>query len=68
MQDVISLGIGEPDLLTPPSISEAGINSIRRGDTHYTSNAGMIELRRAVSKHLEQKYKVSYDPNTEMLF
>ena len=67
MQDVISLGIGEPDFLTPPAISEAGINSIKRGDTHYTSNAGMIELRRSLSRHLEKKYKVSYDPNTELI-
>jgi aminotransferase len=67
MQDVISLGIGEPDFLTPPSISDAGIKSIQRGDTHYTSNAGLIELRRALSRHLEKKYQVSYDPNTELI-
>ncbi len=67
MQDVISLGIGEPDFLTPPAISEAGIQSIKRGDTHYTSNAGLIELRRALSRHLEKKYQVSYDPNTELI-
>ncbi len=67
MQDVISLGIGEPDFLTPSAISEAGIQSIKRGDTHYTSNAGLIELRRALSRHLEKKYQVSYDPNTELI-
>jgi aminotransferase len=67
MQDVISLGIGEPDFLTPPSISEAGIRSITRGDTHYTSNAGLIELRRALSRHLENKYKVSYNPDTDLV-
>jgi aminotransferase len=67
MQDVISLGIGEPDFLTPLAISEAGIQSIKRGDTHYTSNAGLIELRRALSRHLEKKYQVSYDPNTELI-
>jgi aminotransferase len=67
MQDVISLGIGEPDFLTPPAISEAGVQSIKRGDTHYTSNAGLIELRRALSRHLEKKYQVSYDPNTELI-
>jgi aminotransferase len=67
MQDVISLGIGEPDFFTPASISEAGINSIKRGDTHYTSNAGLIELRQALSKHLEKKYKVSYNPDTELI-
>jgi aminotransferase len=67
MQDVISLGIGEPDFLTPSAISEAGIQSIKRGDTHYTSNAGLLELRRALSRHLEKKYQVSYDPNTELI-
>lgn len=67
MQDVISLGIGEPDFLTPQSISEAGINSIKRGDTHYTSNAGILELRQALSRHLEKKYQVSYNPNTELI-
>ena len=67
MQDVISLGIGEPDFLTPPSISEAGIRSITRGDTHYTSNAGLIELRRALSRHMENKYKVSYNPDTDLV-
>lgn len=67
MQDVISLGIGEPDFLTPQSISDAGINSIKRGDTHYTSNAGILELRQALSRHLERKYQVSYNPNTELI-
>jgi aminotransferase len=67
MQDVISLGIGEPDFLTPPAISAAGIESIKRGDTHYTSNAGLIELRRALSRHLEKKYQVTYDPNCELI-
>jgi aminotransferase len=67
MQDVISLGIGEPDFLTPAAISDAGIQSIKRGDTHYTSNAGLIELRRALSRHLQSKYLVTYDPNTELL-
>lgn len=67
MQDVISLGIGEPDFFTPESISQAGIRSIRNGDTHYTSNAGLIDLRRALSKHLEKKYAVSYNPDNELI-
>lgn len=67
MQDVISLGIGEPDFLTPPSISDAGIRSITRGDTHYTSNAGLIELRRALARHLESRYKVSYNPDSDLI-
>jgi len=51
MHDVISLGIGEPDFVTPSSIVEAGVASLRAGHTHYTSNTGMIELRMALSKH-----------------
>jgi aminotransferase len=46
MKEVISLGIGEPDFTTPPRILQAGIESLQRGETHYTSNAGILELRR----------------------
>ena len=53
MADVISLGIGEPDFDTPPQVVEAGIASLKRGRTHYTSNYGTIELRRALAQHLE---------------
>jgi len=67
MTDVISLGIGEPDFDTPRSIIEAGVESLREGRTHYTSNSGTLELRRALSDHLERLYGVSYDPNTELL-
>jgi aminotransferase len=67
MTDVISLGIGEPDFDTPRSIIEAGVESLREGRTHYTSNAGTIELRRALAAHLERLYGVSYDPKTELL-
>ncbi len=67
MKDVISLGIGEPDFTTPDRILEAGITSLRRGDTHYTSNAGIIELRKALSEHLERLYGVHYDPATEII-
>ncbi|HJW84343.1 MAG TPA: aminotransferase class I/II-fold pyridoxal phosphate-dependent enzyme, partial [Anaerolineae bacterium] len=67
MKDVISLGIGEPDFITPPNILEAGIASLRRGDTHYTSNSGTLELRRALSEHLQRRYGVSYDPEAELL-
>jgi len=67
MKDVISLGIGEPDFVTPPNILEAGIASLRRGDTHYTSNSGTLELRRALSEHLQRCYGVGYDPETELL-
>ncbi len=67
MKDVISLGIGEPDFVTPQKISRAGVESIERGETHYTSNSGTIELRRALAEHLAKRYKVSYDPETELL-
>lgn len=67
MKDVISLGIGEPDFITPKPIMDAGIQSILRGDTHYTSNAGIIELRQALSNHLDKLYGVRYDPDTEIL-
>jgi aminotransferase len=67
MTDVISLGIGEPDFDTPRSIIEAGVESLREGRTHYTSNSGTIELRRALATHLERLYGVAYDPKTELL-
>jgi aminotransferase len=67
MKDVISLGIGEPDFTTPPPILEAGIKSLQRGETHYTSNPGIMELRKALSAHLELHYGVSYDPVDEII-
>src|SRR5207342_678057 len=67
MDDVISLGVGEPDFDTPRAIVEAGVESLREGRTHYTSNFGTLELRRALSAHLERRYGVRYDPATELL-
>ena len=67
MDDVISLGIGEPDFDTPAAIVRAGISSLRDGETHYTSNSGVLELRVALADHLEQHYGVRYDPETELL-
>jgi aminotransferase len=67
MPDVLSLGIGEPDFVTPQPILEAGIASLRAGQTAYTSNAGILELREAISNHLEKKYQVSYDPASEIM-
>jgi aminotransferase len=67
MDDVISLGIGEPDFTTPEPILEAGIKAIRNGETHYTSNAGIYELREAISDLLEEKYQVCYDPADEVV-
>jgi aminotransferase len=67
MQDVISLGVGEPDFTTPPQVIEEGVRSLRSGRTHYTSNFGTIELRRALATHLEKLYGVDYDPAGELL-
>ena len=67
MTDVISLGVGEPDFDTPRSIIEAGVESLREGRTHYTSNYGTVELRRALAAHLERLYGLRYDPATELL-
>jgi aminotransferase len=67
MDDVISLGIGEPDFVTPDSILSTGIKSLQRGETHYTSNSGIYELREALSQHLDRLYGVSYDPETQLL-
>jgi aminotransferase len=67
MENVISLGIGEPDFTSPEPILQAGIRSLQRGDTHYTSNHGIIELRRELSKHLEKLYGVRYNPETEIV-
>ncbi len=67
MDDVISLGIGEPDFTTPSPVIRAGIHSLERGETKYTSNSGMLELRQALSAHLQRLYEVDYDPETELL-
>jgi aminotransferase len=67
MDDVISLGIGEPDFDTPPAIVRAGLASLEAGETHYTSNSGIVALREALADHLEQLYGVRYDPESELL-
>lgn len=67
MENVISLGIGEPDFVTPQPIVEAGIASLRRGETRYTSNSGAWELRSVLSKHLQQLYGLSYEAEDELL-
>lgn len=67
MDDVISLGIGEPDFTTPDPIINAGIGALKEGHTHYTSNSGVLALREALSSHLNRLYNVAYDPATEMV-
>ncbi len=65
--DVISLGIGEPDFKTPTVAARAGIECIERGETRYTANAGTLELRCALADHLAALYQVRYDPRNELL-
>ena len=67
MEGVISLGIGEPDFDTPEPIVQAGIEALKRGETHYTSNSGLMELRRALAEHLDQMYGQTYNPASEIL-
>jgi len=67
MKDVISMGIGEPDFTTPEPILRAGIASLQRGETHYTSNSGTPELRATLSGYLERLYGIRYDPEKELL-
>lgn len=67
MKDAISLGVGEPDFDTPWHIRDEGIYSLEKGKTIYTSNSGLLQLRQEISKYLERKYNVSYDPTSEML-
>lgn len=67
MDDVISLGVGEPDFDTPWRVSEACIYSLERGHTHYTSNYGTIELRRALSEYFVRTEQIEYDPANQIL-
>jgi len=67
MEGVISLGVGEPDFVTPWHIREAAITSLEKGYTMYTSNLGMPELRQELSRYLRDTYHLEYDPNSELL-
>ena len=67
MDDVISLGVGEPDFTTPWAIRESGIYSLERGHTSYTSNLGASPLRKAICNYVAENYGVSYDPANECL-
>jgi aminotransferase len=67
MEDVISLGVGEPDFETPWNVSEAGIYAIEQGHTSYTSNKGLLPLREAVCRDLSRRYGISYDPEEEII-
>ena len=67
MEDVISLGVGEPDFVTPWNVIEAGIYSLEQGHTHYSSNAGFIELRQEISNYLKRRFDLSYNYKDEIL-
>lgn len=67
MENVISLGVGEPDFATPWQIRAEGIRSLERGNTHYTANRGQLALREEISRYLNRKYQMQYDPATEIL-
>ena len=67
MKDAISLGVGEPDFDTPWHIRDEGIYSLEKGRTHYTSNAGLKELKAEIAEFLSRRYGLSYDYNKEMI-
>ncbi|MFM1746722.1 MAG: hypothetical protein RLZZ188_388, partial [Verrucomicrobiota bacterium] len=66
-QDVISLGVGEPDFVTPWHVREAAIYALEKGKTYYTSNLGTIELRRAISAYVEHHFGVTYRPDDQVI-
>ena len=67
MPDAISLGVGEPDFVTPWHIREAGIYSLEKGRTYYTSNSGLMELRYEITNYLQRRFNLSYDYKSEVL-
>ena len=67
MPDAISLGIGEPDFITPWHIRNAGIRSLEKGYTKYTPNRGLSELRRQISRYMQRRFHLSYDPDEQVV-
>jgi aminotransferase len=67
MKDVISLGIGEPDFVTPWHIRETAVFSLEKGHTGYTSNLGLPRLRRSIARYVEKHFSISYDPHQEII-
>ncbi|MDM5236539.1 aminotransferase [Bacillus cereus] len=67
MKGVISLGVGEPDFVTPWNVRQACIRSLEQGYTSYTANAGLLELRQEIAKYLKKQFAVSYDPSEEII-
>ena len=67
MDDVVGLTVGEPDFQTPWHIREAGIESLERGKTYYTANAGLMELRSEINNYMTRRFNVSYEPSNEII-
>ncbi|MBE6564875.1 MAG: aminotransferase class I/II-fold pyridoxal phosphate-dependent enzyme [Ruminococcaceae bacterium] len=67
MKDAISLTVGEPDFVTPQHIRDVGIKSLQAGETHYTSNSGMMELRQEISNYLNRRFNLTYEPKNEIV-
>lgn len=67
MEDVISLGVGEPDFETPYNVRDAAADALYKGQTYYTANAGLLELRQLIAERLEDRYNLSYDAKSEIL-
>ena len=66
MEGVISLGVGEPDFKTPYAIRKAAIDNLQRGNTRYTANSGLMELRKSIAKYMENRFNLSYHPEDEI--
>lgn len=67
MEDVISLGVGEPDFQTPWNVRQAAVTALEKGKTKYTANAGIVELREAISRNIHKNTGVDYDPKNEII-
>ncbi len=67
MDDVVALTVGQPDFVTPWHIREAGIDSLERGKTYYTSNSGLLEMREEIAKYLDRRFGLTYDPEHEIV-
>lgn len=67
MKDAISLGVGEPDFVTPWHIRSEGVYSLEKGRTYYTSNAGLMELRREITNYMERRHELSYNPENQVI-
>ena len=67
MTDVVALTVGQPDFVTPWHIREAGIASLEQGKTYYTSNSGLIEMRREICSYLDRRFSLKYDPESEII-